>query len=108
MVIFLDITEVLSGKASVSHEGPSHPTEKVRQPSDQRMAFSPLFGDAKLQRKVESNVKSFGFGNAAKLAILPHVLTLFQSFDPMAGNAERVLTLYAPLWVKTNNRLLTL
>ena len=30
MVILLDITEVLSGNASVSHEGPSHPTRKVR------------------------------------------------------------------------------
>jgi hypothetical protein len=39
-------------------------------------------------------VESFGFEKAAKQAFLPHVLTLFRSFDPMVQNAERVLTLY--------------
>ena len=40
LVVFLDITVVLSGKASVSHEGPCHPTGKVRQPSVHAWHFS--------------------------------------------------------------------
>ena len=72
------------------------------------MAFFPLFGAAKLRRKIESEIENFGFEKAAIQAFLRHVLTLFQSFDTMVQNSERVLILYAALTVKTNNRLLTL
>jgi len=64
--------------------------------------------DAKVRRNVESKVKRIGFEKAAKQAFLTHVLTLFQSFAPMAENSERVLTFYASLGVKITNRLLTL
>ena len=53
-------------------------------------------------------MNSFSFENALKQVFLQHVLTLNHRFDPMVQNTERVLTLYASLGVKTNNRLLTI
>ena len=71
-------------------------------------ALFPLESDAKVRQNIKSKVKSFGFEKSAKQVFLLHVLTLIHRFDPMIENAERVLTLYAYLVVKTNNRLLTL
>ncbi len=72
MVIFVDITEVLSGNAPVSREGPSHPTEKVRQPTVQRLTFFSLFGDAK--------VESFYVLNKVLIRLVNHRILLISSY----------------------------
>ena len=103
MVIFFDITKSPFRESLRLTRGSLPSNRESETAFGPRMAFSPLFGAAKLRRKIESEIKNFGFKKAAIQAVLRHVLTLFQSFDTMVQNSERVLTLYASLAVKTNN-----